>query len=175
MVKIVKPDAESSLRVKTKILILGSYYPLEAKNKLKQLKDYLVSVGFENTKLVEDFKFPVETNYLDHDLKAVLNSFYNIASSDILIFLFAKEADSIGAIMEFQKCSDEKFYGKKGKTLVLMEKGFRKKQGKSNIFTGTLKMLIGDDEIKFLEFKDDKIPFMEVREQLNQFIFSPPL
>ncbi len=38
-----------------KILLLCPYSPPEAKERLKDIKEYLVSKGYRNTRLVEDF------------------------------------------------------------------------------------------------------------------------
>lgn|GEM_PF-3287742 len=170
----LKPNYKELLLANTKILILGSYYPPKAKRKLYHLKQYLISVGFTNTNLVEDFEFPAKNSRLGDDEKVVLNSYSKMESSDILIFLFVKGGNSPGPIMELQNCIDNNFYGKKKKTLILMEQSFRKEQGKSKIFQGTLK-LMGDDKIIFLEFKDDEIPFDLVKTQIYAIIFNPPL
>ena len=170
----MKPNYKELLLANTKILILGSYYPPKAKRKLGHLKQYLISVGFTNTNLVEDFEFPAKNSRLGDDEKVVLNSYSKMESSDILIFLFVKEGNSPGPIMELQNCIDNNFYGKKKKTLILMEQSFRKKQGKSKIVQGTLK-LMGNDKIIFLEFKDDEIPFDLVKTQIYAIIFNPPL
>jgi len=169
----MKPNFKELLLANTKILILGSYYPPRAKRKLVQLKQYLISVGFTNTHLVEDFKFPVKNSRLGDDEKVVLTSYSKMESSDILIFLFVKGGNSPGPIMELQNCIDNNFYGKKEKTLILMEQSFRKKQGKSRMVQGALK-LMGEDKIIFLEFKDDEIPFDLVKTQIYAIIFNPP-
>jgi len=171
--KRMKPNFKKLLLANTKILILGSYYPPKAKRKLYQLKQYLISEGFTNTNLVEDFEFPAKNSRLGDDEKVVLTSYSKMQSSDILIFLFVKEGNSPGAIMELQNCIDNNFYGKKKKTLIFMERSFHKKQGNSSMFQGTLE-LMGNDEIIFLEFKDDEIPFDLVKTQIYAIIFNPP-
>jgi len=171
-----KPSYEElkrNLLANTKILILGSYYPPRAKRKLDKLKQNLISVGYMNTHLVEDFEFPAKNSYLGNDEKVVLNSYIGMQSSDILIFLFVKEGNSPGPIMELQNCIDKDFYGKKKKTLILMEQSFRKRQGKSSMVQGALK-LMGDDKIIFLEFEDDEIPFDLIKKQIYAIIFNPP-
>jgi hypothetical protein len=171
-----KPSYEElkrNLLANTKILILGSYYPPRAKRKLDMLKQYLISIGFMNTHLVEDFEFPAKNSSLGNNEKVVLNSYIRMQSSDILIFLFVKEGNSLGPIMELQNCIDKDFYGKKKKTLILMEQSFRKRQGKSSMFQGTLK-LMKDDKIIFLEFEDNEIPFDLIKKQIYGIIFNPP-
>jgi len=170
--KRMKPNFKKLLLANTKILILGSYYPPKAKRKLDRLKQYLISEGFTNTSLVEDFEFPAKNSRLGDDEKVVLNSLSKMQSSDILIFLFVKEGKSPGPIMELQNCIDNSFYGKKEKTLILMEQGFREKQGSSSMFQGALKLMGGDDII-FLEFEDDEIPFDLVKKQIYAIIFNP--
>jgi hypothetical protein len=170
----MEPNLKKLLLANTKILILGSYYPRKAKRKLDQLKQYLISVGFTSTNLVEDSEFPVKNSYLEDEEKAVLNSYYRIESSDFLIFLFVKGGSSPGPIMELQKCIDSNLYGREKKTLILMEQSFHKKQGNSKLLQGILK-LMKDKGIFFHVFKDDEIPFDLVRKQIYGRIINPRL
>ncbi|GCC10791.1 hypothetical protein IPdc08_00828 [archaeon] len=82
-----------------KILILCPYSPLEAKERLKDIKGYLGSRGYTNTKLVEDFSPGKELT----DKEIFLKSRDKINNwADILFFFFLKEALNESKLMGVQ-------------------------------------------------------------------------
>jgi len=88
---------------KTKrILILGPYKPLPAKERLIRLRDCLLVHGYENAKIVEDF--PNIPKYdEDPDKHFTLKSRDKIENwADVLIFVFMREANNLGVWAELQ-------------------------------------------------------------------------
>lgn len=99
MSKMFSRDFENKKRA-MKILILGPYTPLSAKQRLVQFKNCLIGSGYQNAMLVEDF--PDTPRYhSDPDVHFTLKSRERTKNwADVLIFVFYNDANNQGVANE---------------------------------------------------------------------------
>ena len=118
-----------------KILLLCPYSPPEAKERLKDIKEYLVSKGYRNTRLVEDFSSGRDLT--DKEIfKKSRDKIINWA--DVLFFFFFKEAHNKSKLMGVQEevaivCEDA---DKVSKSIIFIDDEIRNKM--SRMFKGKL-------------------------------------
>jgi len=147
-----------------KVLVLGSYRALESCElgedvcieRLRRLKAFLMSRGFDRTRLVEDWidESDIPAGSLDEHFRE--KSFYYIDGwAEILIFVFLREADNISVTREWSHMI-ESAKGKSRYSLILRHE---------NLNLGSLvRGDIGVERIREYSFKDEK--------ELHEFAFS---
>lgn len=118
-----------------KILLLGPYSPPEAKERLKDIKEYLVFRGYTNTRLVEDSSQGKE--FTDKQIFIKSRDKINIWA-DVLFFFFLKEALYDSKLMGVQEevamvCEDA---DKVSKSIIFIDDEIRNKM--SRMFKGKL-------------------------------------
>lgn len=106
------------------ILLLGHYKPRKMLKRLEELKDFLRSNGYSNTKLVRDI--PDDKRYSDDNEEYfLLKSQINMQRAEIILFIFFKDGVKTGPEIELADlCSI--FPYRCWRSAVIWEKGYKK-------------------------------------------------
>ncbi len=137
-----------------KILILGPYGPESALRRLVDVKEYLISRGYESTKLAKDFNPEKMTDQEVFEMSRELMKNW----ADALFFFFfaesVREGRLIGVYDEFVTLC-ESIPEKISKSVVFIDKDIYKKL--SMMFRGRITCFKGEFDLKvaFLESQED--------------------
>jgi len=142
-------------RDKPHITIFGSYQsPYDTR--LERLRDFLQSKGYKKTQLVRDVSFPVRIKELTNAQNDKRQSEYWIQNSDILLWIFFKNADNAGVSNEFGQLPH---LGKDGlwQSIVFIETEDLLNPIISSMITGTLDDYQAIQQYEFLSNDDQML------------------
>lgn len=154
MEELCGPNNLLEKKPRLKILILGPYRPKSALGRLEDVKEHLISKGYESTKLAKDFELSEKTEQAVFEMSRKLMGNW----ADALFFFFFEEAIGkskiIGVYDEFVTLCESIEY-KIDDSVVFIDKSIYKEL--SMMFRGRVTCFKGKSDLKvsFLESQDD--------------------
>ncbi len=165
----MKPLRRATFKTRDKqrviILILGSYQD-DSITRLRNLKQWMIGLGWERCYLVEDFDYPALRRGEDEDAYLTRKSLYWIERSDACIFVFNAGANNESVGYELKHASDH-LSAKLETTLVAVDSTGRYA---STLVRGHIQRLDAEKKTNIVYFRDEETLFRYSRNAAAKFL-----